>query len=86
MKIVRISSSWCSSCIITYKNYKKLQEKYPEFEYEEFDFDEDEEVVNNLDIGNILPVIIVYKDNKEIKRIVGEKNEKELIKEIEELV
>ena len=56
MKIVRISSSWCSSCIITYKNYKKLQEKYPEFEYEEFDFYEDEEVVNNLDIGNILPV------------------------------
>lgn len=86
MRIVRISSSWCSSCIITYKNYKKLQEKYPSFEYQEYDFDDDEEIVSKLNVGNILPVIIVYKDNSEVKRIIGEKTEQELFKEIEELL
>lgn len=78
MKLVRISAIWCTSCILTKKDWDLVKENY---EYEEYDYDLDSEIVKNYNIGNILPVIIVYKDDKEITRIVGEKSLKE-IKEV----
>ena len=41
-------------------------------------------IINKFNVGNILPVIIIYKDDKEIKRIIGEKSEEELFKEVED--
>ena len=84
MKFVRISSTWCVSCIIMNKLWKKLKETYPEFEYVEFDYDMDD--IEEYNVGEILPVLIIYKDNSEIKRIIGEKSEKEFFKEIEEIL
>lgn len=84
MKIVRISSTWCVSCIIMNKLWKKLKEKNPLIEYVELDYDMDD--VDEYNVGEILPVIIIYKDNNEIKRIIGEKSEKEFFMEIEEIL
>jgi len=82
MKLIRISAIWCSSCIITHKFWEDLKEKYPNNEYIEYDYDDDEEEIKKYNIDEILPVVIVFKDNKELKRIIGEKN---LIKEIESI-
>lgn len=84
MKFVRISSTWCVSCIIMNKLWKKLKETYSDFEYIELDYDMDD--VEEYNVGEILPVLIIYKDNKEAKRIIGEKSEKEFFKEIEEII
>ena len=84
MKFVRISSTWCVSCIIMNKLWKKLKETYSDFEYIELDYDMDD--VEEYNVGEILPVLIIYKDNKEVKRIIGEKSEKEFFKEIEEII
>ena len=84
MKIVKISSSWCVSCIVMNKPWKELKEKYSEFTYEEYDYDLDD--IKEYNIGDILPVIIIYKNNIEIKRIIGEKTKEELFKEIEEVL
>ena len=81
MKLVRISSTWCVSCIIMNKLWNQLKEKYPEFEYMEYDYDLDDEA-KSYEPGKILPIIIILKDNKEIKRIVGEKSKNELFKEV----
>ena len=78
MDLIRISAVWCSSCIITYKDWNKLKENYSNYEYIEYDYDMDTEIVEKYNIGNIIPVIIAIKDGKEIGRIVGEKNYKEL--------
>ncbi len=84
MKFVRISSTWCVSCIIMNKLWKKLKETYSDFEYIELDYDMDD--VEEYNVGEILPVLIIYKDSKEVKRIIGEKSEKEFFKEIEEII
>ena len=84
MKFVRISSTWCVSCIIMNKLWKKLKEIYSDFEYVELDYDMDD--VEEYNVGEILPVLIIYKNNIEVKRIVGEKSEKEFFKEIEEII
>ena len=81
MKFVRISSTWCVSCIIMNKLWKKLKETYSDFEYVELDYDMDD--VEEYNVGDILPVLIIYKENTEVKRIIGEKSEKEFFEEVE---
>ena len=83
MKIVRISAIWCTSCILTNKDFKEIKEEYPEFEYEELDYDTDD--IEAYNAGNTLPVIIIYKDDKEITRIVEKKKKKEIKEVIEGL-
>lgn len=78
MKLIRISAIWCTSCIITYPIWQEIKEKYS-FEFEEYDYDSDDDMVKKYDVGKILPVIIVLKDNSEITRIVGEKKKKEIL-------
>ena len=71
MKLVRISAIWCTSCILTYKDYQKIKEEYKNYTYEELDYDMDD--ITKYDVKDILPVIIIYKDDKEVTRITGEK-------------
>ena len=73
MKLVRISSMWCTSCIVTYPIWKEIQETYPNLEYEELDYDLDDV---QEQVGDILPVVILKDQDQEITRIVGEKTKK----------
>ena len=83
MKLVRISSMWCTSCIITYPIWKEIKEKYPNIEYEELDYDMDD---IKEQVGEILPVVILKKDDQELTRIIGEKTKKEMIEILEEYI
>lgn len=79
-----ISAIWCPSCILMRPRYEKVLAK-ANIKYIELDYDDDEDKFKDLQIGNILPVFILFKDGKEVKRIKGEKSisllEKELINE-----
>lgn len=77
MKLIRISSMWCTSCIVTKKSWDEIKQKY---EYEEYDYDLDEQIVKQYNVGNILPVIIILNNGVEINRIIGEKSKKEIEK------
>ena len=76
MKIVKITSLGCPSCIIMNKIFNTLKEKYS-FEVEEYDYDFDN--IEKYNVGNILPVFIFYKDEKEINRLCGEHKIEEFI-------
>ena len=81
MKIVKINSLGCPSCIIMNKVFNKIKEKY-NFEYEELDFDFDD--IEEYNAGKIMPVYIFYKDNKEIGRLIGEHKKEEFERILEE--
>ena len=83
MKLVRISAIWCTSCILTHKYFNEIKEEYKHFEYEELDYDTDD--IESYNVGNILPVIIIFEKNVEKARIIGEKNTKEIKQVIEEV-
>lgn len=83
MEIIRISAIWCTSCIITNKDYNKIKEKYNNFKYTELDYDTDD--IEKYNPGEILPIIIILKDGEEIGRVVGEKNYKEIENKLIEL-
>ena len=80
IKIIKINSLGCPSCIIMNNVFNKLKNDY-DFECEELDFDFDD--ISEYNIGKILPVFIFFKDNKEINRLCGEHKIEEFIKILE---
>ncbi len=83
MKIVKISSLGCPSCIIMNKVINKIKEEY-NVEIEEYDYDFDEEEIVKFNVGKILPVFIFFKDGKEIARLNGEHKKEEFDKILKE--
>ncbi len=81
MKLIKISAIWCPSCLIMEKVWNQVKEEYPSYEYISYDYDLDDES-DSYNPGNILPVIILLKDNEEVKRFIGEKTKDEIIEGI----
>ena len=69
MRIVKISSMTCTSCIIMNNVMNKIKDNY-NIDIEEFDYDFDD--IEEYKVGKILPVIIFYNGDEEIKRLEGE--------------
>ena len=63
MKIVKISSLGCPSCIIMNNVINKVKNEY-DIEIKELDYDFDD--VEKYNPGKILPVLIFYKNDNEI--------------------
>lgn len=86
MKIIKINAMWCPGCLISKSIWNDIETKFPNNEYISLDYDMDEEEVNKYNVGDILPVVILIKDDKEIKRIIGEKSKKEILDEIGDIL
>lgn len=84
MKVVKINAIWCSGCLIMNKRWKNILKSY-DVETVNLDYDMDEDEVKKYNVGDILPVFIFYKGDKEVRRVVGEVLEDELIKVIQEV-
>jgi len=79
-KIIVISAVWCPSCLLLKKHLKKLKQEY-EMDIELLDYDLDD--IEEYNIGNTLPVIISFINNKEIDRLIGERTYEEIINYLE---
>lgn len=86
MKIIKINAMWCPGCLISKNIWSDIENMYPNNEYISLDYDMDEEKVEKYNVGDILPVVIIEKDNQEIKRIIGEKTKKEILEELSDIL
>lgn len=86
MKIIKINAMWCPGCLISKSIWNEIETEYPNHEYISLDYDLDEEEVEKYNVGEILPVVIFEKNNKEIKRIIGEKTKKEILEEVSDIL
>lgn len=86
MKIIIINAMWCPGCLISKSIWNEIKLMYPNIEYINYDYDLDEENIIKYNIGEIVPVVIFEKDNIEIKRIIGEKNKKEILDIMEKIL
>lgn len=83
MKIVKISTVWCPSCLVMNPRYKEVKDKYPDIDFISLDLDLDEES-KEYNVGSILPVFILFdSEGKEIERLIGEYKTKDLINTLE---
>lgn len=82
MKIIKINAMWCPGCLLSKTIWNEIEEKYTNHEYISLDYDLDEDIVEKYNVGDILPVVIIEENNREIKRIIGEKSKKEILEEM----
>lgn len=82
MKIIRITAIWCSSCIIMKSRFNDII-KDKDIEVIDLDYDIDD--IDKYNIGDMLPVFIKIKDNKELDRLVGEHSKEEIEKFVGEV-
>jgi len=83
MKIITINAMWCPGCIVMHKVWDEVRKDYPDIEIINYDYDMDEDIVNTFNPGSILPITIFIVNDKEVYRLNGEKNKKELVDIIE---
>ena len=83
MQIIKINAIWCSGCLVMNPIMKKIEENHPEIEFISYDYDMDEEIIKEYNIGKIIPVLIFKKNGKEITRLIGEKKQSEIEDTIE---
>ena len=86
MKIIIINAMWCPGCLISKSIWNEIKLMYPNIEYINYDYDLDEENIIKYNIGDIVPVVIFEKNNIEIKRVIGEKNKKEILDIMEKIL
>lgn len=84
MKLIKINAIWCSGCLVMNKVWKQVNEEL-NIDTIELDYDMDYDEATKYNPGNILPVFIFFKDDKEVLRIIGERNKKEMLEEIRKL-
>lgn len=75
--IIRISAMWCSSCIIMKSRFNDVIKNY-NIDVIDYDYDLDSEKIEEYNIGEILPVYIKIKDEKQVSRLIGEHSKEEL--------
>ena len=85
MKVVKFSAIWCPACLIMNNRINKIKDKY-NLDIIEYDYDIDEEKVEEYIVGKTLPVMIFIKDHTEVKRLIGEISENKLEEEISDLL
>lgn len=77
MKIIKVGALWCPACLITNNALDKIKKEY-DIEIENLDYDFDEDEVKKYNVGETLPELIFFIDNKEVDRLIGEKNYKDI--------
>ena len=85
-KVVVVSSwiKYCYSCASQMKVLKKAKNEIDNIEY--FAFDVTNEEISNLFNVQYQSTILIFKDNKEVYRSIGETTEKEIYKAIKNFI
>ena len=86
MEIVKIGAMWCPACIITNKFWNDIISDFKDINFSNLDIDLDEEEASKYNDLDILPVIIMKKNDKEVARIIGEHSKEEIEKKIKEVL
>ena len=82
MKLIKITAPWCMSCIIMNEKLSKID--LTNYTVISYDADNDIKEYTKYQVGNKLPIFIILDDdNNEVKRLIGEHSNDELIKFIE---
>lgn len=81
MKVLKFGAVWCSGCLVMRSAWQEIEKENPWLKTEYFDYDTNNEVVEKYDVkGSKLPVFIFLdKKSKEILRLQGEHDKKELV-------
>lgn len=85
MKVIKIGAAWCNGCLVMKPRWQELEKENPWLKTEYYDFDTDREQIKSYEVtSGVLPVFIFLgHQGKELLRLSGEIEKKELVTCIE---
>jgi thioredoxin 1 len=83
INFVKFFATWCGSCKVLDKTINNISPDYPSVNFINIDADEQPILCKSYKIKNI-PTIIIFKDDKEIYRLVGNVSQTQLKQSIED--
>ena len=83
LAIVDFFAEWCMPCVMMAHVFEEVAENNTEVKFGKVNVDDSQELANQYSIS-IIPCMIVFKDGKEIDRIIGSVNEEVLEDKIKE--
>ncbi len=80
MKILKFGAIWCKECLVMKPMWAEIEEEIPELKTQYYDADDDSEMIKKYDAKKVPIFIFLDKNDKEILRLQGIQDKKELIK------
>ena len=68
--LVKFSAEWCAPCKMMTPLLKDIEKDYPDIAFADIDVEEAEGVSKSMNISAV-PILISYKNGKEVARHVG---------------
>ena len=68
--VVDFYAEWCMPCLMMAPIIEDLADKFENISFAKLNVDENQDIANKMGISSI-PCLIVFKEGKEIDRIVG---------------
>ncbi len=86
MKVIKIGAVWCNGCLVMRPRWAEIERENPWLKTEYLDFDENRDQIKKYKVesGKLPVFIFLGKKGKEILRISGEIEKKDLLKAINE--
>jgi thioredoxin 1 len=70
LEVKKFSASWCGPCKILAPTFNEVKNSFSGVSFNEYDVDDSADVASQFGIRSV-PTVVLVKDGKEIKRIVG---------------
>jgi len=75
--LVDFFAEWCMPCVMMAPVMEEISEKLKKIKFGKVNVDENQELAAKFKVMSI-PTLIIFKDNKEIERLVGAQSEEVL--------
>jgi thioredoxin 1 len=70
LEVKKFSASWCGPCKILAPTFNEVKNSFSGVSFNEYDVDDSSDIASQFGIRSV-PTVVLVKDGKEIKRIVG---------------
>ncbi len=83
--VVDFFADWCMPCLMLSPIIEELADNMKEVKFVKINKEDNQELTEKFDVKSI-PCLIIFKDGKEVDRIVGNKTGEEIEDKIKELL
>jgi thioredoxin 1 len=70
LEVKKFSASWCGPCKTWAPTFNEVKNSFSGVSFNEYDIDDSSDVASQFGIRSV-PTVLLVKDGKEVKRIVG---------------
>jgi thioredoxin 1 len=70
LEVKKFSASWCGPCKTLTPTFNEVKNSFSGVSFNEYDIDDSSDVASQFGIRSV-PTVLLVKDGKEVKRIVG---------------